>query len=107
MELSETILAGNDTSTNVSICIHIMFGPHLGYSPYIRVANWHDGFGLRDGPLGFDYVYTKDIYEKTTYFCRCLMNIGRFSQDDVDCYHSLASNGVFQIDFIPSARNQW
>ena len=95
MELSETSLAGNDASTNVSIQIHIMFGPSLGCSHSIRVAKWHDSFGFCDGPLGFDYAYTNDIQDKTTFFCHHLMKLGRFSQVDVDCYNSLVSNGVF------------
>ena len=95
MEHSETILDGNDTSTNVSIRIHVMFGPRLGCSHSIRISNWHDGFGLHDGPLGFDYAYTKGINDNTTYFCHHLVKLGRFSQVDVDCYNALVLNSVF------------
>ena len=78
-----------DISMYLSIRLYIMFGPRLGCTHSISLANWHDGCGLCEGPLGLDYKYTKDIYKYLTSSCHCLVKLGQFSQDDVDCYNSL------------------
>ena len=101
MELSEKI----DASTDVSIRLNIMFSPRLGRTKSIRLANWYDGCGLREGPLGYNYEYTKDIQEYTNSSCRRLVESGRFAQEEVDCYNSLVSNGMFRLDCsLPDGR---
>ena len=101
MELTEKI----DTSTNLSIRLYIMFGPRLGCTHSIHLANWHDGCGLCEGPLGFDYEYTKDKQKYMNYSCRRLVELGRFSQEEVDCYNYLVLKGAFRLDcFLPDCR---
>ena len=77
-----------------------MFGPHLGCKHSICFANWHDGFGLRERHLGFDYEYTKNINKYMNSYCRWLVELGRLSQEEVDCYNSLVLNGVFNLDCL-------
>ena len=57
MELTEKI----DFSKDLSIPLYIMFGSPLACTHSICLGNWHDGSGLREGPHGYDYGYTKDI----------------------------------------------
>ena len=57
MEFNEKI----NISIDLSICLYIMFGPCLGCTHSIPLVNWHDEYGLWEGPLGFKYEYTKDI----------------------------------------------
>ena len=96
MELSEKI----DASADVSIRINIMFGPRLGCTQSICLTNWYDGCGLHEGPLGYDYEYTKDIHKYKTFYCRWLVELGRFTQEDVDCYNSLVSNSFLNLDCL-------
>ena len=74
MELTEKI----DTSTDLSIQLYVMFDPCLGCTHSIHVANWHDGYGLCDVRLGYDYEYTKDIINYLNSYCHCLVKMSRF-----------------------------
>ena len=101
MELTEKI----GTSTDLSLRLYIMFGPCLGCTHSICLANWHDGCGLCEGPIGCDYNYTKDILKYLNSSCQSLVELGRFLQEEVDCYNSLVLNGVFNLDcLLPEGR---
>ena len=77
MELTEKI----ETSTYWSIQLYIMFGPRLGCTHSICLANWHDGCSLCEGPLGFDNENTENINKCMISYCRWLVELGRLSQE--------------------------